>query len=137
MDMEDAFVVEERTGRGFRGVLNFGAITDGCVLVGGKLTLLGVRVIPLEAQVGNVVIRGEATGALGVVPLENDAGVQITLPVLGDIIVFFEGISKVVVMAVAYIFNTKVLDNEAEEDRAPFVAPKTGIGGALVLSVLG
>ena len=117
--------------------MNLGAIDDGCVLVGGKLTLLGVRVIPLEAQVGNVVIRGEATSALGVVPLENDAGVQITLPVLGDIIVFFEGISKVVVMAVAYIFNTKVLDNEAEEDRAPFVAPKTGIGGALVVSVLG
>ena len=40
-------------------------------------------------------------------------------------------------MAVADIFNTKVVDNEAEEDKAPFVAPNTGSGGALVVSVLG
>ena len=101
------------------------------------MTLLGVRVIPLEAEVGNVVVRGEATGALGVVPLEIDAGVQVTLPVFGDIVVFFEGISKAVGMVFAYIFNTKVVDDEAEEDRAPFVAPKTRSGGALVVTVLG
>ena len=40
-------------------------------------------------------------------------------------------------MTVAYIFNTKVVDGEAEEDRAPFLAPNTRSGGALVLSVLG
>ena len=40
-------------------------------------------------------------------------------------------------MAVADIFNTKVVDNEAEEDRAPFVAPKTGSGEELVSYVLG
>ena len=34
-------------------------------------------------------------------------------------------------------FNTKVVDDEAEEYRAPFVAPKTVSGGALVVSVLG
>ena len=39
-------------------------------------------------------------------------------------------------MAVANIFNTKVVDYESEEDRALFVAPNTGSGGALVLSVL-
>ena len=40
-------------------------------------------------------------------------------------------------MVVADIFNTKVVNNEAEEDRTPFVAPNTRIGGALVVSVLG
>ena len=39
-------------------------------------------------------------------------------------------------MAAAEIFNTKVVNNEAEEDRATFVAPKTRIGGALVVTVL-
>ena len=67
--------------RGFRGILNFGAIAYRCLLVGGKLTLIGVRVIPLESEVGNVFVHDEATGALGVVPLEIDAGLQITLPV--------------------------------------------------------
>ena len=40
-------------------------------------------------------------------------------------------------MAVAKIFNTKVVDDKVEEDRAPFVASSTGSGGALVVSVLG
>ena len=62
------------------------------MLVGGKLTLLGVRVIPIEAEVGDVVFHGEATGALGVVPLDIDAGIQVTFPVFSDIIVSFEGI---------------------------------------------
>ena len=39
--------------------------------------------------------------------------------------------------AVADIFNTKVVDNESEEDRAPFLAPKSRSGGALVVSMLG
>ena len=66
---KDFFVVQERTERRFRGALNFGVTEDGCVLVGGKVTLLGVRVIPFEAEVGNVVVHGDATGALGVTPL--------------------------------------------------------------------
>ena len=40
-------------------------------------------------------------------------------------------------MVVTYIFNTKVVDDEAEEDKAPFVAPKTRSGGALVVSMPG
>ena len=40
------------------------------------------------------------------------------------------------VIAVANIFNTKVVDGEVEEDRAPFVAPNARSGGALVLSCL-
>ena len=40
-------------------------------------------------------------------------------------------------MAVADIFNTKVVNDETEEDRAPFVAPNTRSGGAFVVSVLG
>ena len=93
--------------------------------------------IPLESEVGNVFVHDEATGALGVVPLEIDAGVKVTLPVFSDVILFFEGISKVVDMAVANIFNTKVVDYESEEDRALFVAPNTRSGGALVVSMIG
>ena len=55
--------------------MDFGAINDGCVLVGRKLTLLGVGVIPLEAEVGDLVIHGKGTGAMGLVPFDIDASV--------------------------------------------------------------
>ena len=74
MDAEDDLGVYGRTERGLRGLLDFGAINNGCVLVGINLTLLGVGLITLEAYVGDVVIHGKATGA-GVVPFEIDASV--------------------------------------------------------------
>ena len=58
--------------------MNFGSIDYGCVLVGRKLTLLGIGVIPLEAEVDDVVVHGNVTGALGVAPIDIDAGVQVT-----------------------------------------------------------
>ena len=39
-------------------------------------------------------------------------------------------------MAIANILNTKVVDDEAEEDRATFVVPKTCSGGSLVVDML-
>ena len=117
--------------------MSFGAINDGSVLVGGNLTLLGVGIIPIEAEIGNVIIHGKATGAMGVVPSDIDDSVQISLPVFSDVIMLFEVILKLMGMAVADIFNTKVVDYESEEDRAPFVAPNTESGRALVVSVLG
>ena len=116
--------------------MDFGAINNGCVLVGGKLTLLGVGLITLQAEVGDVFFHDRATCLMGVVSLEIDASVQIALPVFSDVIVLFKGILKVMGMAVADIFITKVIDGESEEDRAPFVAPKTGGGYSLVVSML-
>ena len=100
-------------------------------------SVLWVGVILLEAEVFNVVIHGKATGAMSVVSFDIESNVQIYLPFFSDIIVLFEVISKVMGMVVANRFNTKVINDEDEDDRAPFVAPNTGSGGALVLSVLG
>ena len=61
--------------------MGFGAINDGCVLVRGKLTLLGFGVIPLEAEVVDVVIHGRATDTLDVVLSDIYASIQITLTV--------------------------------------------------------
>ena len=47
--------------------MDFGAINNGCVLVGVNLTILGVGVIPLEVEVYYVFIYGKTTGAMGVV----------------------------------------------------------------------
>ena len=45
------------------------------MLVGGNLTLIGAGVIPLELEVGDVVIHGKATGEMGAVPFDIDASV--------------------------------------------------------------
>ena len=57
------------------GEFDFGTINNGCVLVGVNMTLLGVGVVPLEAEVDDVVIHGKATGVMGVVPFDIDASV--------------------------------------------------------------
>ena len=91
--------------------------------VRGKLAFLGVRMIPFEEECGDVVIHGEAAGTRSVIPLEVDAGIQIALPIFCDVVVFLVGITKVLGMPFTDIFNTKVVKNEAEEDRTPVVTP--------------
>ena len=93
LDAEDAFVIEGWTERRFGQVLDLGAIDDGSVLVRGKLAFIGVRMIPFEAEIGNVVNYCEAAGALIVIPLEVDASIQITFPIFSDVVVFLEGIA--------------------------------------------
>ena len=48
--------------------------------------------IPFKAESVDVVIHGQAAGALSVIPLEVDASIHITLPIFGDVVVFLEGI---------------------------------------------
>ena len=91
--------------------------------------------ILLDAEVGNTFVHGKDTGTFGVVPLDIDAGVKVTLPVFSDVILFFEGISKVVDMAVANISNFRGVNDEGKEYGAPFVAPKSRCGGGLVVAV--
>ena len=44
-------------------------------------------------------------------------------PVLGECIVLEEDVAKLVRMDFANVFDDKVIDDQAEEDRAPLVAP--------------
>ena len=71
----------------------------------------------------NIIIDGKATGAVCVVPGEVYAGESGSGPVLGEFIVIKEDVAKVVGVAFANVFDSKVIDNESEEDRAPLVAP--------------
>ena len=73
LNAELAGVVREWAGRGFGGVLDFGAVVDGSVPVGGVLRFLGGGVVELGAQLGDVVVHREAAGAFVVVPGEVDA----------------------------------------------------------------
>ena len=82
----------------------------------------------------NVVIHGEATGAHGVVPDQVNAGIEVALPVLGEVVVLFDDVTKVVGMLDANIFDAKVVDDESEHDGSPFEPPEAGGGIKLVVS---
>ena len=74
-DLPDTLVFERRAVLVFGGILSFCTINNGYVLVGGNMKLLGVGVIPFEAEVEDVVRHGKATGAMGVFPFDIDASV--------------------------------------------------------------
>ena len=73
--------------------MDIGAVDDGSVLVRVKLAFLWVRMITFEAEIGNVVIHGEAAGALSVILIDFDASIKITLPIFSDVAVFLEVIA--------------------------------------------
>ena len=92
--------------------------------------------VELDAEVCNVVFHYEAEGAIGVVPLKFDAGVQVSFPVFSDLIVLFRECSEVDGVALANVFDAKIVDNKSEDDGALLVAPEARVGGTLVISML-
>ena len=64
LDTVDAFVIEGWAERRFGGVLDLGDIYDRSVPVRGKLAFLRFNMIPFEAESGDLVIHGEAAGAM-------------------------------------------------------------------------
>ena len=91
---------------------------------------------PFEKEVFDVILDGQAKGAFGVVPGEIDAGKLGAGPVLGDLIMLEEDIAKVIGVAFFDVFYAKVVNDKAEEDWAPLVAPEAWGGWTLVVTRL-
>ena len=89
----------------------FGAINDGCVAKGRVLRFRWDGVAPFKEEVFNVILDGQATGAVCVVPGEADAGESRAGPVLGDFIMLEEDLTKVIGMAFVDVFYAEVVDN--------------------------
>ena len=87
-----------RGGAGVRkvGELLFGAVDDGCVAKWRVLRFQWDGVAPLEKEVFDVILDGQATGTFGVVPGKIDAGKAGAGPVQGDFVMLEEGVAKVV-----------------------------------------
>ena len=83
-----------RGGAGVRGVgeLLFDAVDDGRMAEGSVLGFCWDGVSPLEKEVFYVIFDRQATGAFGVVPGEIDACEAGAGPVLGNFVVFEEGV---------------------------------------------
>ena len=111
LDSFDTCVVE--FGAGVRRVdkLLFGAINDGCVAKGRVLRFRWDGVAPFKEEVFNLILDGQATGAVCVVPGEVDAGELGAGPVLGDFIMLEEDVAKVMGVEFANVFYDKVVDD--------------------------
>ena len=103
------------------------------------LQISGVGVFVFHYKVCNVVIHGEADRALGVngvvVPLQINAGVKVSLPVLSEFILFGESLLEVYSVSFANVLNAKVVNEQAKHDWEPSVSPEPRCEGALVLVV--
>ena len=105
--------VASRGGAGVRrvGELLFGAVDDGCMAKGRVLRFRWDCVAPLEKEVFDLILDGQATGAFGVVPGKIDAGKVGAGPVLDDFVMLEEGVAKVVGMAFVDVFYAKVVND--------------------------
>ena len=111
LDSFDACSV--KGGAGVRRVceLLFGAVDDECVAKGRVLIFRWNGVAPLEKEVFDVILDGQATGAFGVVPGEINAGEAGAGPVLGDFVMLEEGVAKVVGVAFVDVFYAEVVND--------------------------
>ena len=66
---------------------------------------------PFKKEVFNAILDGKATGAVGVVPGEIDAGESGAGPVLDDFIMLEEDVAKVIGVAFLDLFYAKVVND--------------------------
>ena len=66
---------------------------------------------PFKEEVFDMIIDGQATGTVCVVPGEFDAGESGAGPILGEFIVLEEDAAKVVGVAFANVFDAEVIGN--------------------------
>ena len=111
MDSFDTGVVEWGAGVRRVGEFLFGAINDGCVAKWRVLRFRWDGVAPFKKEVLDVILDGQATGAVGVVPGEIDAGKSGTRPVLGDFIMLEEDVAKVIGVEFVGVFYAKVVND--------------------------
>ena len=119
----DSGIVERGASVWFRSCLDLGAIYDWRVLVRRELTLERHGVAVLSEEFADVALHGKAASTFCIVPFEVYACELFTFPIFRDFVVFLEDIAKVVGMAFSYIFDSKIINYEGEEDWAPFVEP--------------
>ncbi len=93
------------------------------------------------ADVEDVTWHGEATRAFGVnwavAPFERHAGRAGAVNFLGDFVVLFETLAKMIQVGITNVLDGKVISNECKHDGVPFVVPEPRGGGCLVVVEVG
>ena len=92
--------------------------------------------VKIDAEICDVVIHCEVAGAIGVVPIKVDAGVQVSFPVFSYLVVLFQDCCEVDGMELANVLDAKIVDDKSEYYGAPLVVPEDRGGGTLVITML-
>ena len=87
------------------------SVLNGRVGMRRMLRLPRCGMAEASQEVEDVVPHGQSAGAFGVVPIEVDADVEVTVPIFGDIIMLFEGIAEVIRVPLPDVLDAKVVDN--------------------------
>ena len=87
-----------------------------------------------EQEFPDVVLRGESSGTVFVVPFKINVCIFLPLIVGSDRVVFLQCGEEMLCVMFADIFDAKIIDSYTEHDRAPFVNPNAGGGGGFILS---
>ena len=66
---------------------------------------------PFKEEVFDIILDGQAAGVVCVVPGEVDAGESGAGPVMDEFIVLEEDVAKVIGVALANVFDAKVIDD--------------------------
>ena len=135
MDALDTGAVQGRDVGRLSSILRFSTVVDFKVAMERELKLGGNRMAVLEKEFTNVIFYGEATRLLLVFPTQIDSCKFGAGPIFGDDIIFLEDILKLMGVVFPKIFNTKVIYDEIESDRAPFVAPEDRGGECFVVAI--
>jgi hypothetical protein len=94
--------------------------------------LARARMFELDEQIVNVPGHAESAAPARIIPFDGDACKFVASHVEVHTMEFLEELQEVVEMVNANVFYTKVIHNEAELKRTPFVAPETWHGSSFV-----
>ena len=92
--------------------------------------------VKLDTEVCNVVVHCEAEGAIDIVPINVDFGVQVSFPGFSYLVVLFQDCFEVDTVALANVLDAETVDDKSEDDGAPLVVPEARGGGTLVIAML-
>ena len=70
-----------------------------------------------------IIWHGEVNDAGVIIPIKIKSEVALAFPILCDVIIFLDAFYEVVGMLLTNIFYSKIVDNERETDREPFMCP--------------
>ena len=134
--MNAAFVVfvEALRSVGFGSELGFGTIGDWNALVWGETGLAWTGMFKLNEQVFDVTWHTDATASICIVPFDIDTRKLIAGHVEMDPVEFLENVQEVGKVFDSDVFYAKVIYDEAELDRTPFVAPETRGGFNFIIA---
>ena len=89
---------------------------------------------PFEG-VRNIIWHEEVNAAGVIIPIKCESEVALVFPILCDIIMFFDAFYEVVRMLLTNILYSKIIHNERETDRPPFMCPQTRCNLALMVAM--